>query len=328
MKAPNQKLKLLYLMDILLRETDEENMLTVNQLIGKLEQRGISAERKSIYDDLEYLKLFGIDIVSQKGKSYYYYVGDREFQLAELKLLVDAVQSSKFITGKKSMELIKKIEKLTSSGNAKKLHRQVFVTDRIKTVNEKIYYSVDVIHEAIAANKQIKFKYYNYNTKKEKVYRKDGAYYSESPVALTWDDENYYLITYKSKYGNYVHYRVDKMENVELIDEPRVLSDAEFELTRYVKSMFSMYGGNETQITAEFSDDLIGVIIDRFGYDVPVIRGTDGYFTCKFTAAVSHQFLGWIISLGKRARILSPAFVVDEMKLMLKELNEVYSDDK
>lgn len=328
MKSPNQKLKLLYLMEILLKETDEDNMLTVNELIEKLQKRDVSAERKSIYDDLEFLRLFGLDIVTHKGKSFYYYIGDRDFQLAELKLLVDAVQSSKFITGRKSMELISKIEGLTSKGNAKKLHRQVFVTNRVKTFNEKIYYSIDVIHDAIAKNKQIKFRYFNFNTDKEKVYRKDGEFYHESPVALTWDDENYYLITYKSKYGNYAHYRVDKMDNVGICEESRILADESFDLSKYVKSVFSMFGGEETEISAEFDDSLIGVILDRFGNDVPVIKGNNGRFKCHFKAAVSDQFFGWFISFGTRAKILSPEPVVEQMKKMISALNEVYDNDK
>lgn len=195
MKLSHQKLKLLYLMKILLEQTDEEHSLTVPQMIAEPSKVGISVERKSIYDDLEYLQLFGIDICSNKTKTTNYYVASRDFALPELKLLVDSVQASKFITRKKSMELISKIEKLTSHENTKKLQRQVFVTNRVKTPNEKIYYNVDKIHEAIADNKQITFKYFDLDVNKKKVYRKEGNLYTESPVSLTWNDENYYLIT-------------------------------------------------------------------------------------------------------------------------------------
>lgn len=216
MKLSHQKLKMMYLAKILMEQTDEEHTITVPEMIAELSKLGISAERKSIYDDLEYLQLFGLDICSKKTRTTNYYIASRDFELPELKLLVDSVQASKFITRKKSMELISKIEKLTSHENAKKLQRQVFITNRVKTVNEQIYYNVDKIHEAIAANKQITFKYFNLDVNKKKVYRKDGGLYTESPVSLTWDDENYYLITYKEKYDSYTHYRVDKMEMIEL----------------------------------------------------------------------------------------------------------------
>ena len=196
MKQPQQKLKLLYLMKILLEKTDEEHHITVPEMIRELEALGISAERKSVYSDLEYLQLYGLDICSERSKTHGYYVASREFELPELKLLVDSVQASKFITRKKSLELISKIEKLTSHDNAKKLHRQVYVLDRVKTMNEQIYYNVDKIHDAIAADKQITFRYFDYNVDKQKVYRKEGKEYQETPVALTWDDENYYMIAF------------------------------------------------------------------------------------------------------------------------------------
>ena len=188
MKQSNQKLKLLYLMKILLEQTDEEHFLTVPQMIAELSKVGISAERKSIYDDLEYLQLFGLDICMKKSKTTDYFIGSREFELPELKLLVDVVQSSKFITHKKSMELISKIERLTSHENAKKLQRQVYVTNRVKTMNESIYYNVDKIHEAIAENKQITFKYFDIGLSKNKIYRKASELYKESHVAHTLDD--------------------------------------------------------------------------------------------------------------------------------------------
>ena len=203
MKSSQQKLKLLHLARILMERTDEEHPMTVKEIIDDLSLCGITAERKSIYDDIECLMQFGLDVCTVRNKSNSYFIGSREFELPELKLLVDSVQSSKFITLKKSMELIAKIEKLTSKYNANKLHRQVFVSNRVKAYNEQIYYNVDKIHDAIAANKKITFRYYNLTVDKEKEYRKDGNAYLESPVALTWDDENYYLIVYKEKYKSF-----------------------------------------------------------------------------------------------------------------------------
>jgi len=292
MKHSNQKMKLLYLAKILLENTDEEHSLTVVQMIDKLSQFGVSAERKSIYDDIECLRQFGLDICSVKTRFTGYYIAGRDFELPELKLLVDSVQSSKFITSKKSLELISKIEKLTSREGAKKLHRQVYVTNRIKTLNEQIYYNVDKIHEAIADNRQIRFKYFGYDVNKEKIYRKDGEYYTESPVALTWDDENYYLITYKAKYENYTHYRVDKMDNISVCDETRVLSEKEFDLSKYTKTMFQMFSGEETDVSMRFSNDLVSVVFDKFGMNIPIIKNGADHFICNVKVSVANSFWG------------------------------------
>ena len=326
MKLSHQKLKLFYLMKILLEKTDEEHTITVPEMIAELGKLGISAERKSVYDDLEYLKLFGIDVCSRKTRTHDYFIGSREFELPELKLLVDSVQSSKFITHKKSMELISKIEKLTSEANAKKLHRQVFVTNRVKTVNETIYYNVDKIHDAIAANKQITFKYYDLDVNRKKVYRKNGDRYTESPVALTWDDENYYLITYKEKYDDYAHYRVDKMENIEITEEDRVLSEEPFDLSAYSKTTFAMFGGEETEVSIKFENDLVGVVFDRFGTDVRIVKADEEHFICTVKVAVSPHFLSWIVSFGRRAKIMSPDYVVDEMYALIRESLENYEN--
>lgn len=326
MKLSHQKLKLFYLMKILLEKTDEEHTITVPEMIAELGKLGISAERKSVYDDLEYLKLFGLDVCSRKTRTHDYFIGSREFELPELKLLVDSVQSSKFITHKKSMELISKIEKLTSEANAKKLHRQVFVTNRVKTVNETIYYNVDKIHDAIAANKQITFKYYDLDVNRKKVYRKNGDRYTESPVALTWDDENYYLITYKEKYDDYAHYRVDKMESIEITEEDRVLSEEPFDLSAYSKTTFAMFGGEETEVSIKFENDLVGVVFDRFGTDVRIVKADEEHFICTVKVAVSPHFLSWIVSFGRRAKIMSPDYVVDEMYALLRESLENYED--
>ena len=311
-------------MKILLEKTDEDNTMTVPQMIEELSRYGISAERKSIYDDLEYLKLYGIDLCSRKTKTHDYFVASRDFELPELKLLVDSVQSSKFITYKKSMELISKIEKLTSAPNAKKLHRQVYVSNRVKTFNETIYYNVDKIHEAIAANKQITFKYFEMNVDKKKVYRKNGDLYTESPVALSWDDENYYLITYKQKYDNYVHYRVDKMESIEITENDRVLSDELFDLSEYSKATFGMFGGEETKVSIKFENELVGVVLDRFGSDVRIVKADEKHFICTVNVAVSPHFLAWIFSFGNRAEIISPDDVIDEMYRLILDVKEKY----
>lgn len=324
MKLSHQKLKMMYLAKILLEQTDEEHTITVPQMIAELGKLGISAERKSIYDDLEYLQLYGLDICSNKTRTTNYYIASRDFELPELKLLVDSVQASKFITHKKSMELISKIEKLTSHENAKKLQRQVFITNRVKALNEKIYYNVDKIHDAIASNKQITFKYFNLDVNKQKVYRKGGELYKESPVSLTWDDENYYLITYKAKFDSYTHYRVDKMEGIEITEDDRVLSDKPFDLSTYSKATFQMFGGEETDVSIEFENSLVGVVFDRFGTDIPIIKKDEEHFICHVKVAISPHFLSWIMSFGKKAKIISPDYVIEEMYSLAREVTEIY----
>lgn len=325
-KSSNQKLKLPYLMKIMLEQTDEEHPITVPQIIEELAKYDISAERKSVYSDLEALTLFGLDIVSQRGKTHGYFVASRDFELPELKLLVDSVQSSKFITHKKSMSLISKIEKLTSRGNARKLHRQVFVTNRVKTLNEQIYYNVDKIQEAIISGKQISFLYFDINPKKQKVYRKDGGLYRESPVSLTWDDENYYMITYKERYKSFTHFRVDKMDKIQICDEDIIYPPNEFDLAAYTKTVFSMFGGEETEVTVKFENNLAGAVFDRFGTDIPIIQSDDEHFVCRIKVAVSPHFLSWIISFGNRAEIISPNEVVDQIKALLDSVRQNYSN--
>ena len=221
-RSSYQKLKPLYVMNYLLQSSDEEHPVTVNQIIAHLETHGVSAERKSIYSDIEALQVFGLDIERvDNGNFVGYYVASRSFELPELKLLVDSVQSSKFITHKKTASLIKKIEKLASIHEAQLLNRQVFVKNRIKTMNESIYYNVDEIHNGISTNKKIKFLYFEYTVSKERHYRHGGEYYVVSPFAMTWDDENYYMVAYDSAAQQIKHYRVDKMEKISVVDEER-----------------------------------------------------------------------------------------------------------
>ena len=217
-----QKLKIIYIMEYLLKNSDEDHAVTTSQIIAYLKSHDITAERKTIYSDIDALRDFGLDIIQvSEGNNHGYYVASRDFELPELKLLVDSVQSSKFITHKKTLSLIKKIEKLASIHSAQLLNRQVFVKNRIKTMNESIYYNVDEIHNGISSNRKIRFLYFEYNVAKERVYRHGGAYYVVSPFAMTWDDENYYMVAFDSAAGIIKHYRVDKMEKITVLDEER-----------------------------------------------------------------------------------------------------------
>ena len=327
MAVANQRLKQIYLMKVLLDNTDETHSMTMPEIVTALNEYGISAERKSIYDDIEALRVFGMDIIGEKsGRTYMYHVGSRDFELAELKLLVDAVQSSKFITAKKSNELIGKIEKIASKHEAKQLQRQVFVSERIKTMNESIYYNVDIIHSAIADNAKIRFQYFQWNVDKQQELRHDGEYYLISPWALTWDDENYYMIGYDHKVGIIKHYRVDKMLRIEETVENREGRQhfRQFDMAVYAKKMFGMFDGKEQSVRIECMNSLAGVMIDRFGKSVSMIKKDEDHFVVNVTVAVSRQFFGWIISLGAGVVITDPENVVEQLKEEIRDLNKRY----
>ena len=330
-KNANQKLKIIYLLRILMENTDENHSMTMAEIISALEAYGVSAERKSIYSDIESLRVLGIDILhEQRNKTHSYYIGSRDFELAELKLLVDSVQASKFITHKKSNELIKKIEGLASKYEAKELQRQVYVTERVKTLNEKIYYLVDDIHTAINQNVKIRFQYFQWNEKKEQKIRKGGAFYCISPWALTWADDNYYMIGYDKEADTLKHYRVDKMLNISLTDEKREGKAAfrELDIAVYTKKIFGMFDGEDQYVKLKVHNSLAGVIIDRFGTSLPFIKADSEHFTVNVNVAVSRQFLAWVIALGNKVKILEPQSVVEKMREEAKRLSTEYLSEK
>ena len=319
-KSSNQKLKILYLMRILLTLTDETHMLSVNDMIAKLAGLGVEAERKTIYDDIETLKRFGLDIVMEKTKTYGYYVAGREFELPELKLLADAVQSSRFITERKSLQLIRKLESLVSVYDAGKLRRQVFIQDRVKSMNESIYYSVDALHEAISEGKKISFRYFDYDINKKRVFRRNGARYVVSPVALTWNDENYYLITHSEDHEGLTHFRVDKMHDVQKLAERRSDEAASFNLADYSKKLFGMFSGETTDVKLRLGSHLTSAIIDRFGKDAIMIADGDEHFTVTVRVVLSPVFYGWLFQFGELCQVLSPQSLKDELKLRAENL--------
>ena len=326
-KGINQKFKLYRLAKIMLELTDDEHYLTMMQIIDELAKYNVTADRKSIYNDLRDLGVIGIDVEGEPlGNRYHYHVCNRIFELPELKLLVDAIQSSKFITEKKSNVLIKKLETLTSKYNAQKLQRQVYVTGRIKAMNESIYYSVDEIHNAIAENKKIKFQYFQWNAKKEMELRHDGAWYHVSPWGLSWDDENYYLIGYDAETDSIKHYRVDKMLHIEMTDEPAEGKEhfTKLNMADYAKKSFGMFGGKEQTVKMQVKNNLAGVIIDRFGRDVIMIPADDEHFIVNVDVHVSRHFLGWIFSLGADIKILGPNEIVEQMRTEARRLTEQY----
>ncbi len=325
-KSPNQKLKLLYLMQFFLEKSDENHPLSIADMIEELERHGVSAERKSLYDDIEALRIFGLDIVQTRGKSTGYYVGARDFELPELKLLVDSVQSSKFITQKKTLSLIKKIESLASVYDAQLLQRQVYVRSRVKSMNESVYYNVDEISGAITQDKAIRFKYFDYSVGKERSFRKNGQWYEVSPYALMWDDENYYMLAFDAAAGILKHYRVDKMTEISALERFRD-GKKEFErvdMSEYSKKVFGMFGGEEQTVRLRFANRLVGAVIDRFGRDTLITACDEEHFTVSVNVVVSPQFFAWLFGFGTEVQIVSPSSVLRDYRKAAESITDIY----
>lgn len=329
-KGTNQKFKLYRLAKIMLEQTDDDHYITMPEIIERLAAYEITADRKSIYQDLRDLEKLGIEVQGEPvGNRFHYHVISRDFELPELKLLVDAIQSSRFITERKTNALIKKLEKFASVYDAQKLQRQVFVSGRIKTMNESIYYTVDVIHHAISENQKIRFQYFQWNAKKEMELRHGGAWYQISPWGLSWDDENYYLVGYDSEAEKIKHYRVDKMLRISLMNESREGREhfQKFDMAEYAKKSFGMYGGKAQSVKLLVDNALAGVVIDRFGKNVMLVPADGAHFTVNVEVYVSRQFLGWVFSLGEGVKILGPDEVVKQMQGEIERLKRQYGYD-
>lgn len=322
-KSKNQKAKLLYLLDILRKQTDENHSVTTLEISEELSRQDIKCERKTVYADIECLTDYGFDIVSDKG---HYYMASREFEIAELKLLVDAVQSSKFITVKKSQQLIRKLSSMVSKYDSNKLNRQVYVSGRVKTMNESIYYNVDKLHSAMNNNHEITFKYFEWNYKKEKNLRHNGKIYRVSPWALSWDDENYYLVSYDAEGEMIRHFRVDKMIEITEQKSERRGKDtfAEFDSAIYSKQTFGMFSGKPELVTLLCNKRLAGVMIDRFGNDITMLSVSDECFELTVKVTVSPPFLSWVCQFGGDVKIVSPAAVQDKLKELAERIISSY----
>lgn len=318
-RSVNQKKKLPILRNILLERSDETHPLSMKEIIQALAAHGITAERKSIYNDLETLKELGLDVRTARGRTVGYYVGNREFELPELKLLVDAVRASKFIPEKKSAALIKKLASLANMHDRKALNRAVFVSNRTKNGNEDIYATVDRIHDAIEADADISFKYFQWTASKEKELRRNGSRYCVSPWSLVWDDSNYYLVGYDRQSEAIRHFRVDKMLDARIEGSKRE-GKAEFDkydITSYSGAVFGMFGGRIERITLSCTNRLANVMLDRFGSGIPILKDGDDRFRITVNIAASPLFYGWVISFGGEVNILSPASAADEIDKLL-----------
>lgn len=320
----NQKLKLLYLARIFEEETDEEHMLTVYDICDMLEKYDIHCTRKTAYEDIAMLSDFGMDIIADTSrKATGYYLGERRFELPELKLLADSVSSARFITERKSRLLLKKLEALAGKFRGQEINRRVFVANRVKSSNEMIYINIDVITRAIDEGKKIQFRYYDYTVSKEKKYR-EGVKVC-SPYGLTWNDGNYYLVAYYEKYGSDLsNFRVDRMDSVKIIDEKAVPMPEGFDLAEYTNTSFSMFSGADSAVKLKFGEKLVNAVIDKFGTDIIMIPSGDGKFTVNVKIKTGAAFYGWLFQFGNKAEILAPENIRSEFRNMLDNVKDQY----
>lgn len=324
-RRPNQKLKLLYLMRIFIECTDEKHAMTVAELSDALAAYEISAERKSLYDDMELLRVFGLDIRTVRDRSVRYYLGSRMFETAELKLLVDAVRSSRFITQKQSDDLIRKLERMLSKYEASALRRQLVVANRLKTENDGVFGNVDMIHRAIAENRRIRFRYYSWSADKRRVFRRNGSFYLISPFALVWDSENYFLVGYDATADMIKHFRVDKMLEISIDKEKREGESAfeKFDLASHSKQLFGMYAGDLCAVGFECDKSLADAVIDRFGTDVMMSNRGDS-FTFTARVMVSPSFYSWVLGFGSKMKIVYPEYVAEHIAEMARDIVKKY----
>ena len=322
-KSDNQKLKILYIYDYLLKNSHEKNPVRASELMEMLEKHRISCDRKTIYSDIAALQDYGLDIVTLPGRNGGYYIASRIFELPELKLLIDAVQSSRYLTEKKSRELIGKLCAQCNEEDARFVRRNVYVSGRVKSMNESIYYNVDAIQEAISADRQITFRYFDWDIKGQRKYRQKP--YVASPYGLSQDNENCYLLAYSDRHG-ITSYRVDRMANITLTEDRRLpcpeLSDVK--LSQYANRMFQMFAGETVDVKLRFHRDLLNVVIERFGKETMLIPDGEDHFIFTVKVAVSPMFLSWVIGFGKKAKVLHPASVIDACKALCQEAMAQY----
>ena len=322
----SHKLKILRVAEILYTQSDQEHPLTVNEILLELDKLGIHAERKSIYDDLDALRSVGMDIIQVRGRSAGYYVGSRRFETAELKLLCDCVQSSQFITKKKSELLIRKLESLASVHEAGELSRQIYVTGRVKSTNESVLYNVDALSRAIRNQCKLRFQYREYTLSKQQKLRRNGHVYELSPYALIWDSDRYYLLAWDDRSAAFRHFRVDRMVNLVQLPEERTGREefAKLDLSRYSRMVFGMFTGEEKSVTLRFHSSLVNPVVDHFGRETAYVPDGEEHFTVTVPVMVSPKFFAWVFSFGARAEIIAPADVREAMAAQLRDAGALY----
>lgn len=318
-----KKIKLLKLMELLREETDEQNPMVAKDVCKRLEDKGVIVDRRVLTRDISVLNEFGYEIMSTMvGHEKAYYVIDRSFSVPELKILIDAVQAATFVTDRKTPELVEKIAALGGAHRAEILQENIVCFNTRKHSNEAIYYNVDRLESAIQNNKKVIFLYYDLDENGEKVYRRDGHHYVVEPIALVFNNDNYYLTCYSTKHKGTANYRVDRMTAVEMIDEAisKKTKTLRKEVGRYTEQIFKMYGGEPEKVTLEFDNELIGVIYDKFGEDTKIVRTGANTLVASVDVQVSPTFFGWLFQFGNRMKVISPDDVVERYREHIKSI--------
>ena len=326
-RSQNQRLKLLYLLDYLLEQTDETHTVKVQEIIEHFDNyHKIPIEQKTVCSDLHLLDEYGYE-TQYDGRVRGWRIVEREFETQELQLLIDSVQSSRFITQKQAKNLTDKLKAKASRFDRVLLDRRCYVPNRVRSSNDSVFYHLDDIHAAIANDWKITFQYFYFSPQKQKVYNKKGGKYTASPYALLWSENNYYLLAYES--GKMKHFRVDKMDGIELLAQKREGKEIfkDMKLSERSLRVFSMYSGKVQRVKLRFSNHLANVVIDRFGKDITMVPDDEKHFTIHTDIEVSPQFYGWLCGLGRGVRVVSPPEVVEEMGNYVKKIAEMYETD-
>ena len=327
-KGNNQKMKIVKLLDILRGESDENHPITTNKLIYKLQEAGIDVERKTLYDDIKMLNEWGYEILTEKkGHANCYYIADRYFDLPELKILLDAVQSASFITPRKTKALVEKIANQAGSYKAELMKKNIIYYDNLKHTNERIYYNIDAINEGILQHKKVSFIYFDYDINGKRVYRKRGARYTVNPIVLTFSDDNYYLTSSSDNHDDLANYRLDKMDSVMMENKPAENVDVEnlFGFNREPRRAFSMYMGKEERVKIVAKNELVGAIMDRFGEKIKMTKIDEESFCINVAVQISPTFFAWCFTFGNKLKVTEPEHIVEQMKNSIKILAENYN---
>ena len=314
MKNESQ-IRILRLLHFLYQHTDEEHPVSASDILRLWEESGICTDRRSVYGDMDILKEFGVDIIHRRERQNLYFVGSRLFELPELKLLVDAVESSRFITRKKSVELISKLSSLASSSQAKELNRPVYMGGTAKPDNETIYYTVDTLHTAIREKQQVQFQYIEFTSQKERRLKHNGAWYVFSPYALMWQRDYYYAVGWSERHGKLAQFRVDRMANVEPLERPAIEMPG-FDAEDYASKVFGMYDDEIETVTLRCENQFMRNVIDRFGTGVQTSPDGPNHFTAQVEVAPSPPFFAWVFTFAGGIQIAGPESALEEMQRM------------
>lgn len=317
-QRPFRLLKYLY------ENTDEEHPISTTELVRIFVSEDAHAKRKTVKDDIDVLVGEGFDIVTVRGRNNSFFLGTRKFELPEVKLLIDAVSSSRFISAEKSETLISKLTDMVSRHQAEKVCRHLYTAEHVKADNKQIYYIVDAVTDAINEGKKIRFQYFDYDGKKEKCLRHDGSEYSVSPYALVWDDSHYYMCGYSDAKQMIVNYRVDRMCNTEIKDEKAVALPEGFSMDDYVRKQFHMFAGDETEVVLECRDDMMKYIIDQFGEEVETRKVSEDTFQAKVHVADSPTFYGWVFPFEGKIQIVEPEEIREKYRSMVKAADRTF----